>query len=404
MDDVLSQGGDREPSRWPRRLAAIAVSVVLAVVIVGHLPRGRAAPPHRPAIVPTAGPVQLAGLGSGAAGLLDEPSGIIGQVLSWARSLRLPVTGEQPAWFWPATGRVEPIGGLPRDRSGYLFIRVGGGWAVQADSAVQLGCGSCAGRRLPVYFLADHAQSVTEVGTADKVAPAATAGALWLTSYPPGADLSTAAGTAQEVSVTGASLGRQLRLPAGYAIDQATDRGLLLASGIQRRGATAYALWDPAAAQVSRIFEGVIAASATEIAWTPRCAGPCRVHVLDLATGRDTVIGMPRASSVANGVFSPDGDFLALQLSSGSGGDGGALAMQLEVASVASGRLTVVPGTGASSDALDGFGWPAGGDSLVAELSFTTKVQVASWHPGAARLAVVVIRPGQHPTSLIVGQ
>jgi hypothetical protein len=400
MDDVLSQGGDREPSRWPRRLAAIAASVVLAVVIVGHLTRGRA---HRPAAAPAAGPVQLAGPGSGAAGLLDEPNGIIGKALPWARSLRLPVTGEQPAWFWPATGRVQPIGGLPRDRSGYLFTRVGGGWAVQADSAVQLGCGSCAGRRLPVYFLADRAQSATEVGTADKVAPAATAGALWLTSYPPGADLSTAAGTAQEVSVTGASLGRQLRLPAGYAIDQATGRGLLLASGTQRRGATAYALWDPATAQVSRTFEGVIAASGSEIAWTPRCAGQCRVHVLDLATGRDTVIGMPRASSVANGVFSPDGDFLALQLSSGSGGDGGALAMQLEVASVASGRLTVVPGTGASSDALEGFGWPAGGDNLVTELSFTTKVQVASWHPGAARLAVVAIRPGQHPTSLIVG-
>jgi len=383
MDDVLSQGGDREPSRWPRRLAAIAVLVVLAVVIVWHLPRGSAAPAHGPAIAVT--------------------DGIIGPALPWAASLRLPVTGEQPAWFWPATGRVEPISGLPRDRSGYLFIRVGGGWAVQAGSAMQLGCGGCAGRRLPVYFLADRAQSVTEVGTADKVAPAATAGALWLTSYPPGADLSTAAGTAQEVSVAGAPLGPQVRLPAGYVIDQATGRGLLLAPVIQRRGARAYMLWDLATAQVSRTFEGVIAASASEIAWTPGCAPACRVHVLDLATGRDTVVALPRGSSVANGAFSPDGSFLALQMSFGSGGDGGALAMQLEVASIASSRLTVVPGTWASSDALDGFGWPADGDSLVAELSFTTKVQVASWHPGADRLAVAVISPGQNPTSLIVG-
>jgi hypothetical protein len=77
--------------------------------------------------------------------------------------------------------------------------------------------------------------------------------------------------------------------------------------------------------------------------------------------------------------------------------------MQLDVASLASHRLTVVPGTWVSSDALAGFGWPADRDSLIAELSFTTKVQVASWLPGAARLAVAAVPPGQNPASLIVG-
>ena len=52
---------------------------------------------------------------------------------------------------------------------------------------------------------------------------------MWLISYRPGADMSTAAGTAQQVSVTGATLGPRLRLPAGYVIDQATRAGLLLA-------------------------------------------------------------------------------------------------------------------------------------------------------------------------------
>jgi hypothetical protein len=127
------------------------------------------------------------------------------------------------------------------------------------------------------------------------------------------------------------------------------------------------------------------------------------VQVLDLATGRRTAVGLAGASSAANGAFSPDGDFLALELSFYNGGDGGALATQLDVASLASDRLTVVPGTWVSSDALAGFGWPAGGDSLIAELSFTTKVQVAAWRPGAARLAVAVIRPGQSSASLIVG-
>jgi hypothetical protein len=96
MDDVLSQGGDREPSRWSRRLAAIAVLFVLAVVIVGHLPRGQAALVHRPATAVAAGPVQLAGLGSGAASLLDETSRNHRSALRWAGHLRLPVTGERP--------------------------------------------------------------------------------------------------------------------------------------------------------------------------------------------------------------------------------------------------------------------------------------------------------------------
>ena len=64
---------------------------------------------------------------------------------------------------------------------------------------------------------------------------------------------------------------------------------------------------------------------------------------------------------------------------------------------MASGRLTAVPGTWLSSDALISFGWPASSDSLVAELSFTTKVQLASWRPGASRLAIAVLRPQQTP-------
>jgi hypothetical protein len=205
------------------------------------------------------------------------------------------------------------------------------------------------------------------------------------------------------VSIAGAPFGRPLRLPAGYLIDRATDRGLLLAPVI-RRAATASQLWRPGAQRADRLFpDGVVAASPGEIAWTPPCNAVCDVHVLHLATGRVTAIRLPAGTSAANGAFSPDGAFLALQLSFSSGGDGGALAMQLEVASTASGRLRVVPGTWTSSDALVGFGWPAGGDSLVAELSFLTKVQVAAWRPGSARLAVVAIRRNQESATLIVG-
>jgi hypothetical protein len=77
--------------------------------------------------------------------------------------------------------------------------------------------------------------------------------------------------------------------------------------------------------------------------------------------------------------------------------------MQLEITPVASGRLTPVPGTWVSSDALIGFGWPSGGDSLVAEFSFTTKMQLASWHPGASHPGVTVIKPGSGQGPLVLG-
>ena len=398
--DILSQGGGHQSGPWPRRVAVAAVLVLVAVTIVHYLPRSRHGT-ARPAVTATPPPLPLAV--SGDAGVAAEPDGITGQTLSWPGGLRLPAAGQRPVWFWPATGQVVPIGGLPRQSSGYQFIRATGGWAVQAGPGAQAGCGGCAGPRRAVYFLADHAQAVTQVGLADAVAPG-TAGALWLTSYPPDAEPRTAAGLAREVSIAGRPLGPQLRLPAGYLIEQGTDRGLLLAPVAQDSGTMPDTLWNPAPPQPSRAFAGVLAASATEIAWAPPCVARCRVQVLNLATGRQVSVELPEASSVANAAFSPDGSFLAVQASFSDDADDGAMAVQLELASTASGRLTAVPETWVSSDALVGFGWAASSDSLVAELSFTTKVQLASWHPGASRLAIAVLRPQHNPASLVIGQ
>jgi hypothetical protein len=241
------------------------------------------------------------------------------------------------------------------------------------------------------------------VGLADAVAPSAP-GALWLTSYPPAADPGTAAGTAQEVSIAGAPLGPQLRLPRGYLIEQATDRGLLLAPVAPPPGTIAYQLWNPAVRQASRTFDAVIAASTTQVAWTPPCAARCRVQVVNLATGRQVTAQLPAGRSAASGAFSPDGRFLAVETSFSTEADDGGEAVQLELMPVASGRLMAVPGTWLSSDALISFGWPASSDSLVAELGFTTKVQLVSWRPDAARLAIAVLGPARRPASLVIGQ
>ncbi len=150
------------------------------------------------------------------------------------------------------------------------------------------------------------------------------------------------------------------------------------------------------------MFDGVLATGPGEIAWTSQCATAACVRVLNLATGRRSEVAVPAGSSAVSGSFSPDGSFLALQLSFGSPADGGELGMRLDVVPVSSGRLTPVPGTWVSSDALIGFGWPAAGDSLVAEFSFTTKMQLAAWHPGASRPAVTVIPAGRNEGSLIL--
>jgi hypothetical protein len=406
-DDILSQGDDREPRQWPRRpwvIAAVVLAVIAGVVYL-VLPRHQhpasATAPVTPSAraTPTPTPISVSG-NLVIPGQPPEPDGIVIHTLPWADGLRLPVAGTKPTWFWPATGRSELIGGLPADSAGYQIIRAAGGWAVQANSAAKIGCNGCAGLAMPAWFLADGTRSATRVGTASLVAPAASTGALWLTSYSPGAIVGTAAGTAREVGPNGALLRPPVRLPAGYVIEQGTDRGLLLAPANPVQGTGADRLWNPGSPPAGRTFDDVIAANATEIASTSRCAPTCRVQVLDLATGKDTVVRLPAGDSPSNGSFSPSGGFLALQLSSSADG---ALAMQLDVASVAGGHLTRVPGTWVSADALAGFGWPDNSNSLVAEFNFESTMQLTSWHPGASELSLAVIKPGPTQSSLIIG-
>ena len=125
-DDILSQGEDREPRRWPRGPWVIAAVVLAVIAGVGYLvvPRDHhaasAAPPATPSATALAA-IPDPGHGSGNVVLPGQPperQGIILHGLPWSDSLRLPVAGTQPAWFWPATGRSERIGGLPADSAG----------------------------------------------------------------------------------------------------------------------------------------------------------------------------------------------------------------------------------------------------------------------------------------------
>jgi hypothetical protein len=390
VSDILSQGQDREPRPWRRRVVVLAVLAgLLAAAVLTHLPRHRPARPHPAASAVIAG-----------------PDGIGGPTLPWAPELRLPVAAEHPALLSPGAGRLQLIGGLPSNRAGYQFTQVGGGWAIQATASRTVPravCDLCAGVPQPVYFLSERGRSASLVAPADAVAPAAGARAMWLTSYPRGASLQLAAGTTREVGAAGRLLHPAVRLPAGYQVVRGTVRGLLLAPVAPRPGAAAEVLLDPASGRLAASRTPLLAASATQVAVTTCRGASCQLTVRSLITGHVRHIALPAGSSVASAAFSPDGSYLALQVTTAAGGAGGGSATQLEVAATATGRLAVVPDTSLSSDALIGFGWPPGGHQLVAELSFTTKVQLAAWQPGAAQLAVTVVRPGTGAGAIVTG-
>jgi hypothetical protein len=438
VPDIVSQGGDRGPSPWPRWIVAAVVLVLVAVGLVRHF-ASPAPAGARPAGTDTTSALPAADSGAPVSvpARAVGPDGITGPVTPWSAGLALPSAGTRPAWFWPATtqpnppasqlnsapaqsnsapaqsnsapaqsnsaaGRFKAIGGLPPSSSGYQFTRTPAGWVVQAGPSAAASCGGCAEPPRPVYYLADAALTAHRVGSAYAVAPGATAGTLWLTSYPSGAGHLPQAGVAQQVSLAGAAVGAPVRLPLGNQIVQGTSRGLLLAPAAPQPGATLYGLWQPGKGWDTQVFSGVIAVSSGEIAWSPPCESDCQLHVLNLVTGREISAALPEAGSAANAAFSPDGRYLALQITYNNTGDDGALAIRLDVVTLPTGHLTVVPETFASSDAMVGFGWPVRGDTLVAELSFTTKVQLAAWHPGASRLSVATLTPRHAPPSLVI--
>jgi hypothetical protein len=397
MEDIISQGKDRPPGGRRRRLVVIAVIAVLAgVAVAGHLPHGGGRPAHRHRSAPERASL-LPVINRGPV----LPGGITGPVLPVRAAVRLPRTGARPTWYWPALDRAEPIRGLPAYPFGYVFTRVGGGWAVAPQPVGRGGCAYCPGSPWPVYYLADGSTSVIKIASATMTAPGIASGDLWLTTFPANASLGSAAGTAREYSGTGVPRGPIVRLPAGYGIEAATDRGLLLIPLVNyipgTIPGTAQPLWDPVTRRTIRTFNCVLSASADDIAFSPRCGNSSRIQLLNLTTGRDLVLALPPDGSASDGVFSPDGRYLALRLQFANG------SARLELVTAGTGQVALLPGSWVSSESLTGFGWPGSDDALAAELVWGSKTQVAFWTPGGFTPAVAMVRPGQDPTNLVVG-
>jgi len=412
MGDILRQGRDREPRRRtpPLVLAAAGVTLlVLAGVLVHGLlePRARhvsgaQATTRPPSAQPSPAPAVTAGLTQGARPLRPEPVGLAGVPVALGSGVQLLLTGAQPGWFSPATGRFKPIWGLPESGPGYGFTRVAGGWAAQGYSLPTPSCQTCAGQPSPVYFIADGRARATRVGVASEAAADGRGGALWLTTYRPGADITVTSGIAQEVSLAGQPIGPRVHLPAGYVIDRAVGGALLLAPYSQGPGVVTDELWDPGSGRIIREFANVIAASPEQIAWNP-CGAQCPVYVLRLSTGTSMSIPLASGTWAVGGTFSSDGRLLAVQVSAAVMPDGYAAANRLEVIDIASQRLTAVPGTTISSRVGLSFGWQPGRDRLLAAVEEASAVvDVASWQPGDSYLSIQAARIPRG-TALVLG-
>lgn len=116
------------------------------------------------------------------------------------------------------------------------------------------------------------------------------------------------------------------------------------------------------------------------------------MHVLNLEGGPGRVIALPGRSRSYQGMFSPDGRLLALQVTARIAASGRPAANWLVVAAVAAGRLTAVPGIMIGSGIGVDFGLQAGSSRLVADVGLQHAWQVAVWRPGDARLYVAVTR------------
>jgi hypothetical protein len=147
---------------------------------------------------------------------------------------------------------------------------------------------------------------------------------------------------------------------------------------------------------VTRSFVNLIAASPTEIAWMPGCTAGCRVHMLHLPGGRAGQISLPGRSQSYQGAFSPDGRLLALLVTARVTASGWPAATRLMVATVATGRITGVPGTTVGSGNGVSFGWQAGSHRLIADVAVVAlpqyEWQIAVWRPGDARLSTALAR------------
>src|SRR5215213_2361177 len=322
------RGGRMRPSRSQVIGTLAAVALLAALVVVGRLdapgrlgrvsaPASTATPPTPPTtdtIVGLPTPPRPRGVpleGTGLAALLVPD----------------PSPSAVPGLFWLDSGRLTPIGGLPRGGCYLPPTRLPHGWSLgrQAYQAAGQGCAEPA-RPTQFYLLADGANSATRLPvTADWViADGGTR--LWLISFlgqPDPSSNQLPPQAIQQVDRSGHPYTPRYLVPGGYAAWQGVGGGLLLLirTGQGPANPSRGALWNPRSGRMLRRYDRVLAASGTTIAWVAAACRPkpCLVHLSDLAAGTDLQVAIPRRAWPNGGAFSPDGRYVAVVFGGGDG-------------------------------------------------------------------------------------
>jgi hypothetical protein len=362
---------------WVAILAALALAVPTVLALRGSLsasgpPLNHPKPPARQL------PIRMSGL--------PMPRGTTFQLLVTPYGHNFGAAD----WYSTATGRTEPIVGLPALEAGYEVKRADGGWILWPYSQLESSglapqpcpLSQCAGEPVTYYFVADDGRAATRIGLAyasGGLAAASRPGALWLVTYPQPTSLLSDGGYAQLVSTTGAVLGPLYHLPGDFNLDRGVGSDLLLSNS----AGTEYLLWNPAAGDVIRTFANVIAAGPEQVVWS--AGGPSSlVQVTNVATGRTMTSRIPGdAPANLNATMSDDGLLLAVQLPTG----------QLAVLNTGTGVLTAIRGTAVSTSDWQHFVWLRGGHRLFISAGSNDygPYQIAFWQPGHAQLFVATI-------------
>lgn len=225
--------------------------------------------------------------------------------------------GATPVWINIDT-RARTLISVPPSGLGYGVTAFSTGALLQPGSTQP--CSGCPGNPVPVFYAPVGSAVAARVGTTNgDVAVAADARAVWLSMYRfptrPTQDPDQVV-TVREVDFDGRALRPVLTLPLGYALDrmspQPVDGSLLLERQASHMMANGYALWNPSQRRILRTFHAVIAVSENQVAWTDNSCSNlgCKLHLTNLRAG--TAVVKPLPSEPAYGVYSPDGEALAL--------------------------------------------------------------------------------------------
>ena len=403
---------EMRPSRGQVIGALGVVALLAALVVVGRVDAPRPtrqasapSPPATTATLPTSPPTAVT---TDTTARPPTPPRLRGVLLRGTGVAALvvpePSPSAAPGRFRLDSGRLTPIGGLPRGGC-YFPTRLLHGWALgrQAYQSTSRGCPELSPTQF--YLLADGASTARRLPvTADQVLADDTDTRLWLVTNlrQPGSG-QVPPQTIRQIDLAGHAHTPRYRIPDGYVAWQGVTGGLLLLALAEQGPAdtSLFALWNPRGGRVLRRYDRVLAATPTTIAWVSAGCGPkhCPVHLSDLAAGADTQVASPRSAWADVGAFSPDGRHLAVVFQAGVGPSGAATQAGVGVVDTATRQQLAVPGAVMRGDFGFAVAWsPDGAWLLLSAPADEHTDQLAAWRPGDTVLHVPRRQPptGQH--------